>query len=93
MPGESLAHLLPAAFRVALGLPPVAAGSDASGGSSHSEEDGEVDDGDGGQGRYRCLGGNSHQEQGRERALVGIFRAIWARESRWGMMGGRKKVI
>jgi hypothetical protein len=74
MPGESLAHLLPAAFRVALELPAVAAGSDASGGSRDSEEDGEV--GDGGQGRYRRRGGNSHRQQGRKRALVGIFRAI-----------------
>ena len=40
MPGESLAHLLPAVLRVALGLPPVAGGSsDASEGSSDSEEE------------------------------------------------------
>jgi len=39
MPGESLAHLLPAALRVSLGLPAVAAGSDASGASSDSEDE------------------------------------------------------
>jgi hypothetical protein len=39
MPGESLSHTLPAAFRVALGLPAVAASSDVSGGLSDSEEE------------------------------------------------------
>jgi len=41
MPGESLAHLFPAALRVALGLPAVAADGGVSGGSSDSEEEGE----------------------------------------------------
>jgi hypothetical protein len=59
MPGDSLAHLLPAALRVALSLPAVAAGSDASGGSSDSEEEGED-----GRNGYRRRRGDSHRQPG-----------------------------
>lgn len=59
MPGESLAHLLPAALRVALGLRAVPGGvsGDASEGSSDSE--GEW----GGQGRYRRRRGDSQRRE------------------------------
>jgi hypothetical protein len=68
MPGDSLAHLLPAAFRVALGLPAVAAGSDASGGSSDSEEEGED-----GRNGYRRRRGDSHRQRGEEEGASGDF--------------------
>jgi len=80
MPGESLAHLLPAALWVALRLPAV----DASGGSSDSEE-GEAEDGRGG---YR----HRWRDQGEEGA-GGDFQATRVREGRWGMMVSRRKPI
>ena len=72
MPGESLAHLLPAALRVSLGLPAVATGSDASGASSDSEED-EVAVGEAGQSGYRRRRGDSHRQQGEEEGASGDF--------------------
>jgi len=84
MPGESLAHLLSAGLRVALGLPAVGTGvgSDASGGSSDSEEVMVVDEG--GRVEYRRRPGDIHRQGDEERA-GGIFKN-GARGSRWGMI-------
>ena len=86
MPGESLAHIFPAALRVALGLPAVAAGSDASGGSSDSEgEEGKSVsiDVDG------VIATGNRREK---RALVVIFKT-GVRGGRQGMMVRKRRVI
>jgi len=67
MPGESLAHILPAALRVALGLPAVAAGSDAFGSLSDSEDE----EGEDGRSEYRRRG-----TPGREKKMaLGVI--VW----------------